>query len=73
MGCAASPYAWKDLGDGQGMHGWAGIPLRQSIPIGLAAGMQEMGRSMQQNCQTPIPQMYTAMPIPGGGAIMIGQ
>ncbi len=29
LGCA-SPYAWKDLGDGHGMRGWAGIPLAQS-------------------------------------------
>jgi hypothetical protein len=49
-GCAANPYAWKDLGDGQGMRGWAGIPLQYSVPVALAAGSQ--GYS---NCRTPNP------------------
>jgi hypothetical protein len=37
----ASPNAWKDLNDGQGLRGWAGIPLRESMPMGIAALQQQ--------------------------------
>lgn len=53
-GCAASPYAWKDLGDGEGMRGYAGIPLRYSVPVALAAGMA----SYEPQYVAPVPQFY---------------
>jgi hypothetical protein len=47
-GCATSPNAWRDLNDGQGMRGWAGIPLKDSVPLALAQGLKQTGNSMQQ-------------------------
>jgi hypothetical protein len=54
-GCAASPYAWKDLGDGEGMRGWAGIPLRYSVPASLAAGAQAAGNAAANYQPSNIP------------------
>jgi hypothetical protein len=34
MGCA---NAWQDLGDGRGMRGWGGVPLRDTAPLGVVA------------------------------------
>jgi hypothetical protein len=42
-GCA---NAFTDLHDGQGMRGWAGIPLKDSMPVGAA--MMQAGAQMQQ-------------------------
>ena len=53
-GCAASPYAWKDLGDGEGMRGWAGIPLRYSVPMALANGLQSYGAAASNYQPTPV-------------------
>lgn len=30
-GCASD--AWTDKHDGQGMRGWAGVPLQQTLPV----------------------------------------
>jgi hypothetical protein len=46
--CATSPNAWKDLGDGEGMRGWAGIPLKYTVPLAAAQGLQQVGASMRR-------------------------
>jgi hypothetical protein len=57
-GCATSPYAWQDLGDGMGMRGYAGIPLRQSVPYALGHGLQGLGNGIASGV-TPIPRFGT--------------
>jgi len=48
-GCASD--AFTDKHDGQGMRGWAGIPLKDTIPAGLnamAATAQEQAAQSQE-------------------------
>ena len=61
-GCAVSPYAWKDLGDGEGMRGWAGIPLKDSMAY--AAAMQANRREWVNPVH--IPAVTTSMTSPDG-------
>jgi hypothetical protein len=42
IGCANS---FQDLHDGQGMRGWGGMPLKDSMPIGAA--MMTAGANLQ--------------------------
>jgi hypothetical protein len=68
-GCATSPVAWKDLGDGQGMRGWAGIPLKDTMPLAAAqqqnAQLRQIAQStrrMEQAAQLQALQPYITPP-----------
>jgi hypothetical protein len=51
MGCA---NAFQDLHDGQGMRGWGGVPLRDTIPLGVAMAEQQAALANERAARTPV-------------------